>query len=584
MEKKRGKLAPENVRCMIKPEIVLFFYQVQNMIAHLAAGLLILGLVAEIFQNNRMQRSWAFLLWLCFGAVVLICWQGKTTGGALYLDWINSPLIRAGISLKASSAAEAVLRALLPVAFFSLYYNIFYNAEKKRLRPGGLFLLITGVMSVLAASENLLQLLVCVYIVDILCFFLIREIEVKQKFVFFNLLADTALTAAFAIIWGTTGQLGLSALSHFSPTSGGNVLVPVFVAGAAASKAGLFLFHNNLLDLKKICFVRASFIMMAATPLSGALIFYKMHAVMENSGWVLPVLEILAALTILWAAFGAMAIDNIHAKTLYLNMLVYGMLFGILCENKNLFLQVLPTAAGSGILTTVLLMLPVVAASNEILASAMGRFGTVIKTTMILSLLAVLLQIPAWTDLSGGLSEKIWINVFLFIQLSVLAHIFGQIYLGASNADEKVWAMLKNPHMFYFLGLLILAGFLEGGNNFLTLRTLAAGGFFLLFFVSRPLRRMDRIYENKTVQETEPLMNLYNMLFVVPLTVMGRILWLLVDFLLIEKTFVNALSRFVGAVVRLSVRAHANPRIGGIVFTLLGGLVVIACLKLAGGR
>ena len=113
---------------------------------------------------------------------------------------------------------------------------------------------------------------------------------------------------------------------------------------------------------------------------------------------------------------------------------------------------------------------------------------------------------------------------------------------------------------------------------------LCAGVAFLFVFLTRPLRFLDRFYDNETVQAAEPVMAFYNAALITPLTVLGRILWLLVDFLLIEKTFVNTLNNVVNALVRLTARIHTDVRGSGLVFTAAGLAAAAVCYYVQGGR
>lgn len=559
------------------------------MITHTAAELLVLGVVAVFFQKNRLQRIWAFLLWAGFAGIVFSWLAESLAGGdfrAVY-RWIVSPVINVDLVLKNNAEVFKMMAAVFVAGGFALFYNIFYDLEKERLRSGGLYLLLTAAMIFLICAENMMQLLIGACLADILGFYLIRDTMSKQKYVFYNLLADMALMLAFALLWGKTGNLGLAAAAKFAAGGGETSLAPVFLLGAAAAKSGLFLFHNNLLDLKRVCFTRAMFVMLAGTPLAGAIILYKAYAIVAAGGWMMvPATAVLAALTLLWALGGALLADNVHAKILYLNLAVYGMLYGVLSADAAVFPALLPAAALFGTVTTLVLMLPVAAASNEVNVSGMGQFYKMMKLTLGVSLLAVWAEIPQWAGLAAGTaSGQWWIWAYGAVQLLALAHVLGQIYLGASRADDRVWAMLKNPNFFYLLPLLLAAGLLSAESRI-------AGGWpalcacvaFLLVFLTRPLRFLDRFYDNETVQTAEPVMAFYNAALITPLTVLGRILWLLVDFLLIEKTFVNTLNNAVNALVRLTARVHTNVRVSGLAFTAAGLAAAAVCYYVQGGR
>lgn len=555
------------------------------MIVNMMAVLAVIGLVAEGFQKNRLQRIWAFVLWGGFMAAVVpfIIGNGVVKSGKLVYHWIVSPVINVDISLALSADGRIILCSVLFTAAVCLFYNIFYAQEKERLRTGGLYILLVVAMAFFIASGNILQMLIGACVTDVLGFYLIRDTAAKQKYVFYNLLADMVLMAALALLWKKTGSLDFAAVEKFAKSGGSVSLTAGFVLFAAAVKSGVFPFHNSLLDLKRINIIRPMFIVLAATPLAGAVILFKFRGLLSFVPWVSQAEAVFAGMTFVWAFVGALVNNNIYAKILYLDMFMYGLLFGVLSENSSAFPVVLFAAAPSATVAVIALLLPVCAASNEMRVSGMGQFYRLMKFTLFLTLAAIVAGIPVWMQTAGN-PAGMWGYAYLAALLVVLAHVLGQIYLGAGQADDRVWAMLKNPGLFYVLPLAAAAVLPYVGRVVWSWQAWAAAACFPVLFFLRPLRFLDGIYANGTVQEAEPVMSVYNMLLVAPVMIFARALWLMVDFLLIERTFFNKLDNITNVFVRMTLRMHEKVHVSGIVFAAAGFAAAVVCYYQWGGK
>ncbi len=541
------------------------------MIVGTALKLAILGLTAEIFQKNRLQKIWAFFLWCPALSVVLYLMVG---GGIGYREtnvyhWIASKVINVNFSLVAAPENNLFVFSVLGATLAALYYNIFYNMEKERLRAGGLYLLLASAMMFLISSDNMLQLLAGACAVDILGFYLIGDMAAKQKYIFFNLLADTALMVVFALIWGYAGSLGLNEIAYYGKSGSSKELAVVLLLFAVMAKSGLVMFHNSFLNLKNINFIRAMFIMTAATPMSGVIILFKTRAILAYFPLVDEIVMFFAVATLLWALWGSLAIDNMQAKIIYFSMMTQALLFGLLVIGKKSFMVVFPEIIVMEILLFVVLMLPVIAASNEKYVSGMGGFAKIIKWSLFVTLLAVFNEIQTVLRLTDRLNAA-WMLGFLGVQLLALSHILRQVYLGKSSADDRVWAELKNPRFFYWLPVLVVSGIMIYENFLANWHAAALFGAFILLFFSGFGQWLDKMYEKERIQFSEPFTLLYEVLVVAPVKIVGRILWLMIDFILIERTIINLLNRVTLLLINVFRRLHKDVWVSGFLFSLAG--------------
>ena len=89
-----------------------------------------------------------------------------------------------------------------------------------------------------------------------------------------------------------------------------------------------------------------------------------------------------------------------------------------------------------------------------------------------------------------------------------------------------------------------------------------------------PLRKLDRWYESDIVQEADYLNALYELLIITPIKVIGRVLWLTVDFIFIERTIINSVQNALKFMIFIFRRIHSGTLGGAILFILLGFAVI----------
>ena len=111
------------------------------------------------------------------------------------------------------------------------------------------------------------------------------------------------------------------------------------------------------------------------------------------------------------------------------------------------------------------------------------------------------------------------------------------------NADEKVTALLRNAGWLYAIPILV-----GSAVSFYALNTWQDSLFwgmlvgFVCFWLLLPQKLVNLFAENESLQENDWQSTLYRLIIVSPLRLLGRILWLAVDFVVIERSIIGTLS------------------------------------------
>lgn len=510
------------------------------------------GLLAIILKKNHYDSLLSFLM-CAFSAFLMINmlenWQLGLASTNVF-PWIQYQKFNININLSTNNSNYLVFLPLMLIAVLSMLNNVLSKNEMYKLRLNGLIAMNLAAFILLVNSADFVQLIVSSSIITVLGLYMIDDFAAKKKYIYYNLLADMGLFTVFAIIYGSTHSVELASLSRYKDIGTHKDLVAILVLISLFAKSGLFLFQNQLLDLSGLNFNRLLVVCFCSTPVASFIILSKINALLLVSAYVAPILYVVIIASALWGFFGAMLIDNIKEKALYLSMLFYAYIFYLLAIEKEMSFEMV----GLNLLGAYLLNIPLlwinVAASNEIFVSRMGRFLRNLKFTFFMSLLII------WSFsgilLSAWQPDKIIAWIYLGMILISFSHLFYQVFRGSSAVDERVEALLCNPGIFSWLPPILLASLLvyisDSWQNAYSLYAIIV--VLVLTFVG-PLRFLARLSDVEVIQNNDILEKIYNAFFLEPIRILGRVLWLTIDFLLIERTLISSLHHFVNLFIRI---------------------------------
>ncbi len=535
------------------------------------------GLGAVFLSRGRYERLLSFLLSCGFAFLLVNFVENWAIGasGKLAVHWFHRQNLQLDLSLASTLEYFQFLAPLVLLSLLLMLVNSFYKKEPASLELNGILLLNLACYVLLVASEETIQLLIASSAITVTGFYIADNLEAKKKYVFYNLLADVGLLTVFAVIYGQGKILSLHDLGEYRE---GSVLVSFLLVAAVMIKSGLFMFQNQLLDLSVLNFNRLMMMSFLSAPVAGIIVLLKTFALLELHPYLVVMVEVVAFASLLWGFCGAMVIDSLKEKSLYLNMMAYALCYFVMIRDYDLAVKMIPPLLVVSYLVVTTLFWINVASSNEDYVSAMGGFGKSLKLTFLFSLLVVaclvMFYLKAFRQIWGW---ELWTWLALF--LIAISHIYCNIYLGRSEADEKVLALIRNPGFIFWFPPLLLTVAWVGYLKWLTPAFYGLMSAFLLLWLAAPFRRLDRLAENESIQDSDPFAWLYHLLILTPLTILGRVLWLTVDFLLIERTVMTSLSQLMRLLVRLVGSLHRSSLPVSVLLMLLGVLLMFAMVR-----
>ena len=542
------------------------------------------GIVPVVIKGKRL--SFVYLLLLTISMALMLGyfyqnWQQGTKDNFTY-DWVSSPYYPIKIHLFSNFTHYAQIFPFFLISVVMIIFNCFSKIEKRKLEQNGLICLNLGALIMLICGENTIQLLVSACVIDVLGFYIINESAARRKYIFYNLMADMGLFMLFALIWGYTESIRLSDLGKYFEQGEHRDLVCILLLLCLFIKSGLFLFQTplqnwNILNMRTIMVL--SFL---STPISGYILLFKTLPLLPLSKYSEPLVLFFAYASMVWGGIGAILIDNLRSKLIYLNMILSGLMYALLQAGLTPDTPIFASLILGGFLLSCSLLLVTLGSSNEIYVSSMGGFIANLKLSFMVTLFCMLAYIQVLYTLSQTYNFIPMIALGL-ISVST-ASIWSHIYFSPSNADERVLAMLKNPLFVYWGIILILALYvlyLEGKPDIASYAILSG---ILLLAISGIFNKILPIYENEQVQESDLFSDFYHYFVIGPVKVLGRVLWLTIDFLVIERTIIYTSRNTVNLLIGFFQKIHTQAKWAYPFFLILGCGMIYGSYILAEGR
>lgn len=552
------------------------------MISKLFILLLAAGFLAVILPKERYSRFVSVLLFAVGGLLLFNFYENWQLGGThasvyrvleykqLYLD----------IDLSSSPALYALIFPFFSMAVLSLYNTMFSLQEEQRGRLGSLILLDVAFLFLLIGSNNLLLLLVGSSLIGIVGLYIINNFESKKTYVFYNLTADMIIFTAFSIVYASQNSIDLNMLPLYAGHGSNRRLVALLLLAGIFIKSGLFMFHNQIFSYRNLSFNRLIFLNYCVTPAAGLILFAKTQPLFSNFEECRIIIRIFAAASMAYGLGGMLIYDNVKEKALSLNMLLWGFVYGLAVSAEDFSLSRMGGLLVLFYLLNAWLQLVVRSFSDEIYIS---RMGGVWNKLWLLMLFGVILSFAVFqylgAETENASAGRIWFWLLNGSMLLIVSCLFRQIFFGQSCCDERVSAFLKNPGALSWLPLAVISVWSVWNCGWYRWELAAAVIFCVLLVAFYPLRPLAALYERDEIQLSEFFERFYEFAVIAPLNILGRILWLTVDFLLIERTIINSFSNLTGVLINVSQRIHTPRLLGYVVMTVVGLGIIFMFLQ-----
>lgn len=544
------------------------------MLAQTIGYLILTGIGHIPFLKAKYQKFFCFIGILITAVILYRLYTHASVVSGFAFEWLSIKNNQLIININSNLPNLLMVAPIFGAMLFVMLYNLIYVLEFDRVKINLLALFCGINLTLLVCAQDLIQLIIAASFSTVLGYTILNNVLARRKFVFYNLVADMALVMLAAMLRSQENITDIQMLGAISNSLAYPWVLGLLLMVFVWLKAGLFSLHNAVLDVHYVKSNRQMMVMYLTTPLAAIVSLYKLKFITDLSVEFELALEVLAGISLAWAIWAALIVNNIKKKQIYLNLMFFALMVALIA-NKSLTPQIFAFFMLESFLLNLLFVLVVNAASNETLVSLMGGFLRYLKTTFVCSVLASLVIIQRTLSLVTP-ENKCWVYAFLVAILIVTANLFREIYLGKTHADDNVTARLKNPNFLYFVPIFALAACLYVPGFYPPILALWAAGFVLVIVVPF-LRPLEKFYAKENVQDSEFFYHLYDSMLMLPIRVLGRVLMITIDFLIIEKTIIASISKFNHVAVLAFQKIHGWSVMHYLVFSLLGLAIMFYC-------
>lgn len=481
---------------------------------NLFASFIITGLSALLIKREALKKTLSFVVFAVLGYAFYIFMEMGIDDKVIpnTYSWLENLKLNLSFNL-------FNYQLLVPIFIISIAcaFVAFLQSLPKSM---GLIILNLAAIILLVCASNLVQIFLSLFFVEIIGLYLLDNKKNKNKYVYYNLVADFLIFFVFATIYSVNGRVDINNLSLGAHKS---LLSTVFFV-AILMKMGAFIFYEYLYSIKDLKIFEIITFLYTSTPISALIIFYKLGFFL-NSDYVTAI----AILTSLLGLFSFLLQKSLKQKIIFLAISSYALI--LMCFNNFEYLT--PILLSSFIISYIL-MLITISASDEYNISFMGQFIKKTKTLFAAFLVSIIFVIMALMQLP----QNLFLIVYLVLLLVFVAHIVKIVFFAKNNVEERVWDNLKNPQIGFYIPLLLLWPSLY--TPYQNINIWYFGAVFVLSLIFYPIKCLNNIaYSIKD----NVFSAIFEYMLIIPIKIMGRVLWLTIDFLIIEKTFINYISK-----------------------------------------
>lgn len=504
-------------------------------------------------------------------------WQlGQESVKTLIWDSSRSGDIK--IDIVSSMNNYRIIFPFFAITLFALINNLFFRYESNKRRSLAILTLNLFSFIMLISGNNLIQIITFVFVIDILSQLFIKDIYASKRYSIYNLVADMGLFLVMAMLQGKLDTLEIGNITHYYETGRHRDFIMFVVMISLFIKFGFFLFQSYLLDLKNTKFHRLILIPFVSTPMVALVLFMKFYPLLVVSPSFDLCLNIMIVLTILWGFLGAISINNLKEKTVYLNMMFIALIVKLVEAADFVWNIYFSFMLILGFCLNLCLYYVHYYLDRE---NNLQHIVYVLKQNLPLLKFVMYVYIIVFSALTIPLvkvcdvANLYWICAFLSLFSIASAHLFSQVLsLEFKNETKKID---YRPMVIMFL---CLGGSVRLIWLYKDLSYICAGiiMFFVLLLKIYPFRVLSLNSDlNLKMQKMDFFGHLYDLIISRPIKAIGRTLTILFDFMFIEKTVTTMFATLNSFTIRLFRKSARHWAIYYLVNLLIAVLIVIYC-------
>lgn len=533
--------------------------------------LLIIGAFFSCFKSGIKTDKVLSCLIFLFTAALLsrFLMQNETADEQIFsFIWNSSPSGNIMFDIVSNTYNCKFIQPFFILTVLTLGYNVIFRNEERRCAFAAVTLFNLAALITMFTSNNLVQLLSGLFLIDILALLLIHDVENSKCYATFNLVADMVLFTVLAVVNCQLESLDMRQILKYDRIGFHKDFVAIAGFFAVCIKFGLIPFHGGIQPLKEIRFHRLQNVLFLSSPAAALILLLKFNMLWQTSIYFKPMLHYICLLSIAWTSLFFWAAENLKLKIIYQQILFWALLVILLEKNNFVWNEFFSCLLIGQYLITSLLYYAYYQTNRNVSLLRIKNCklpNWQLKCAVCFSCLALLFcEINCIYPL---LKEQSALFGWLIIYVFALLQLLHQYTFGKSEDMQKN----KHSTQIWYWVLTIAAVAYIAGSLQITLSLFDSAvfcGAALLLFLPLP-NFMNKIYSSQFVQDTDFFGTFYNYFIVKPLQWSGRVLAVIIDRMIIEKTVIGISVFLLNGAIRLFRNMHYNRAWGGIAMLML---------------
>lgn len=536
------------------------------MIADATLLLFVIGILSSIKVDVKVDKIWSLLT---FASVFFVFANFYTQLPNLHEEilsfvWNSSPSGDITVNVVSNLYNCKVILPFFIMTLLAMGNNLVFRSEERSSAFDAVLLFNLSALMLMITSNNFVQFLCGVFVVDILALFIVKDTDYVRAYVGLNIFADMILFMIMALVNSQVDSLDFGQILQYHRIGRHLNFIAVMGLIVVFIKLGFVPFQTVMLSFKEARFHRLQNVMMLTSPAVALILVMKFHALWAASVYFEALLNAGAWITLIWGIGGFILVDNYRAKMVYLQMMLaaYALQtlksYGFEWSDYQSVVWV-----GEYLLLNLFYFLYYLANRKKLLSQYAE--GVVISKLSAVALLLVGAGDLAAIIFNARMGENMRLTNFypvfaglicggmilLIKQIKPVAKqtskttlmgVFAKTFWGLMNVTALMW-LLQNTELFWEENLVFV---LSGAAVLILL----------------PMEWLNKVYASECLQTADIWQKIYHVLVREPLLFGGRFLWLLVDWVLVEKFVIGAVTGGLQLLIRLFRKLHTDKFCG----------------------
>ena len=359
-------------------------------------------------------------------------------------------------------------------------------------------------------------------------------------------------------------------LSEFADKGKHKDIVSALLLFAIGCKCGLLLVNGQYFSLNAIASNRIIGIMLTSMPISSFALLIKVKPLLDATEIANQILPIWIYISL--AVFIAIILfnNNIKSKMISLFLSSLALSLHFIYKDTSLLYKLVPYILCTSLLISLSLTIIFISASKETDISFLGGIWRITKTNLFVCMLLFITGMAIFSRIPLNIYEMIFVGFFVLAVSSV----FRRVYFFKLTNNQFIISHIKNAGLLYIIPIVCICGWFLWQTRFWMYQNFYIfSAISLLTLIFIPNRQID-IIGKKQIWQSDFLNRFYENVFVRPIKLFGRILWLAFDVMVVERSIIASVSQLSKTIVACMHKIQENYKYSYL-FSVLTGLLIM---------